>query len=108
MKLENIDENLQIDVDNVFTQKINQLNKICNEYPKNIPLNVLSEFLGYSATWLIYALENGKCPYGFASQGKGERRTACLPTLTFYMWYTNGNYRLFESNKKGKNNENNQ
>lgn len=69
--------------------KLNELQKICNEYPLKIPLTKVAEFLGVSVDGLRSSIEKGQLPFGIGWQKNIHgNRAFCIPTVTFYLWYT--------------------
>ena len=74
-----------------IVERWEELNKLVDEYPLYIPLNVLASFLGMSDEGLRAAIDNGKCPFGISWKLIGKvNRGFKIPTFTFYMWYTKG------------------
>ena len=74
----------------VIKERLAALEGIVREHPLQIPLAVASEFLGVNAEGLKAALMRGNAPFGFAYQKKdGGYRVPVIPTITFYLWYTN-------------------
>ncbi len=71
--------------------KLCELEKLVEENPITIPLNLCAEFLGMAADSLRRSIELGKCPFaiGWTSPG-GSYRGSKIPTVTFWLWYTAG------------------
>ncbi len=68
-----------------------ELDKLVEENPKYIPLTRLARFLGVTDDGLRAVIENGRCPFGIGWQRMGAaNRGFKIPTVTFYMWYTQG------------------
>ena len=71
--------------------KLIELNQIIEEHPVYIPLPVVASFLGAKPEGLRMSIEKGQCPFGVSWQRLGKVNKAYkIPTLTFYMWYTQG------------------
>ena len=57
---------------------------------RKIPLGVAADFLDMNEEGLKAALMRGNAPFGFAYQKTdGAYRVMVIPTVTFYLWYTN-------------------
>lgn len=75
----------------VITNKIMELNKIVEENPVYIPLEVCAEFLKVKPNGLRAYLDNAPHPFGISWQQMGKlNRAFKIPTVKFYLWYTNG------------------
>ena len=71
-------------------KRIAELEKLCDEHPMIIPLRAAASFLGMNEEGLKAALMRGNAPFGFAYQkGDGAYRVSVIPTVTFYLWFTN-------------------
>jgi len=71
--------------------KLNELNRIVEEYPDCIPLGVCAEFLGAKPSSIRSYLETAKNPFGmFWKEAGAANRAFKIPTVKFYLWYTNG------------------
>ena len=76
----------------VLRDKIVELDEIVKKYPSKIPLSVAANFLDMNEEGLKAALMRGNAPFGFAYQKTdGAYRVIIVPTVTFYLWYTNTN-----------------
>lgn len=74
----------------IIKERLAALEEIVRENPLQIPLSVAAKFLGVNAEGLKTALMRGNTPFGFAYQKKdGGYRVPVIPTITFYLWYTN-------------------
>ena len=70
-------------------EKLNELEALVEKYPTKIPLREVSEFLGVNEEGLRAALMRGNAPFGFAYQREdGAYRVIVIPTVKFYLWYT--------------------
>ena len=73
-----------------ITKKLEELETLTKKYPIKMPLTVVSDFLGLNSEGLKAALMRGNVPFGFAYQkADGGYRVMVIPTVTFYLWYTN-------------------
>ena len=73
-------------------KKLAELDVLCEKHPANIPLADAAAFLGIHAEGLRAALMNKSAPFGFGYQkSEGAYRVFVIPTVTFYLWYTNTN-----------------
>lgn len=81
--------NSVIKIPKPIADNLDELMKLCEEFPLKIPLTQVAEFLGADDEGLRSAAEKGQLPFGFAWQ-KNIRgnRAFCIPTVTFYLWYT--------------------
>ena len=76
----------------IIRDKVSELDEIVKKYPQRIPLSVVAEFLDMNEEGLKAALMRGNAPFGFAYQkNDGAYRVMVIPTVTFYLWYTNTN-----------------
>ena len=73
------------------TRKIMELNEIVEENPVFIPLGVIAKFLGADDGGIRAYLDNAPHPFGISWQQMGKANRAFkIPTVKFYLWYTNG------------------
>ena len=71
-------------------KKLADLEDLVARYPVKLPLREVAEFLGMNEEGLKAALMRGNAPFGFAYQKKdGGYRVIVIPTVKFYLWYTN-------------------
>jgi hypothetical protein len=76
-------------------KKLNELNMLVEKNPEKIPLSEAARFLDMNEEGLKAALMRGNAPFGFAYQKTdGAYRVAIIPTVTFYLWYTNCNAQM--------------
>lgn len=76
-------------------EKLNELEELVARHPVSLPLKVVAEFLHMNEEGLKAALSRGNVPFGFAYQkNDGGYRVNVIPTVTFYLWYTNCNARM--------------
>jgi hypothetical protein len=76
-------------------KKLNELNVLVEKNPEKIPLSEAARFLDMNEEGLKAALMRGNAPFGFAYQKTdGAYRVAIIPTVTFYLWYTNCNAQM--------------
>lgn len=80
---------------NAVLKKLNELEGLVEKYPKKIPLSEAAKFLDMNEEGLKAALMRGNTPFGFAYQKTdGAYRVFVIPTVTFYLWYTNCNAQM--------------
>ena len=72
-------------------EKLDELNRLIEENPIDIPIPELARFLGADAEGLRASIEHGQCSFGIGWQ-KDPRgyRAFKVPTVPFYLWYTQG------------------
>ena len=70
-------------------RKLEELDKLIEAYPQDIPVHEMAKFLGKSAASLREMIEQGQCPFAFGGAGS-LRRNFAVPAATFYLWYTKG------------------
>ena len=74
----------------VIKQKLIELEEMVEKHPQKIPLKDAADFLGMNEEGLKAALLRGNVPFGFGYQkSDGGYRVLIIPTVTFYLWYTN-------------------
>ena len=74
----------------IIKERLAALEGIVREHPLQIPVKVVAKFLGVNEEGLKVALMRGNAPFGFAYQkADGGYRVPVIPTITFYLWYTN-------------------
>ena len=80
---------------NSIKLQLERLEKLVNDYPTKLPLKAVAEFLEMNEEGLKAALMRGNAPFGFAYQKTdGAYRVIVIPTVTFYLWYTNCNAQM--------------
>lgn len=69
-----------------MNERMEELERICRQYPKNIPIYVVAEFLGTSVESLRTAIAQGSTSFGAFSWCKPGKvnRGFLVPTLAFY------------------------
>ena len=76
-------------------EKLKELEDLVNKYPHKLPLSEVAKFIDMNEEGLKAALMRGNAPFGFAYQkSDGAYRVAVIPTVTFYLWYTNCNAQM--------------
>lgn len=71
-------------------KKLQELEALVEKNPQKIPLSEAAKFLDMNEEGLKAALMRGNAPFGFAYQkNDGAYRVMVIPTVTFYLWYTN-------------------
>lgn len=74
----------------IIKKKLEELNALVKKYPLKLPLRAVVDFLGMNEDGLKAALMRKNAPFGFAYQKEdGGNRVMIIPTVTFYLWYTN-------------------
>ena len=82
-------------------KKLEDLEKLAEKYPSKLPLRKVAEFLEMNEEGLKAALMRQNTPFGFAYQKEdGGYRVFVIPTVPFYLWYTNTNGRQIMSGDK--------
>lgn len=75
-------------------KKLEDLEKLAEKYPSKLPLREVAAFLEMNEEGLKAALMRQNTPFGFAYQKEdGGYRVFVIPTVPFYLWYTNTNGR---------------
>lgn len=71
-------------------KKLEELEALVTRYPTKLPLKPVADFLEMNEEGLKAALMRGNAPFGFAYQKEdGGYRVIIIPTVKFYLWYTN-------------------
>ena len=79
----------------VIRKKLEELEALVEKNPHKIPLSEAAKFLDMNEEGLKAALMRGNAPFGFAYQkNDGAYRVMVIPTVTFYLWYTNSNAQM--------------
>lgn len=68
-------------------EKLQELDRLVEDFPLNIPIATLAKFLGMDANCLKASMEHGNCPFGLAWKANSNRGFK-VPTVPFYLWYT--------------------
>jgi hypothetical protein len=81
---------LEIKPPEVILANLNELEHLINEYPKNIPIKDVADYLGIDTASLRAALKNNTCPFGFGWQ-KNENGYwgFSVQATPLYLFYTN-------------------
>jgi hypothetical protein len=86
---------------NAIVNKLKELEALVSKYPQKIPLSETAKFLDMNEEGLKAALMRGNAPFGFAYQkNDGAYRVCVIPTVTFYLWYTNCNAQMVLQTEK--------
>lgn len=68
---------------------LEELNKLIEKHPKNIPLKEAAAFLGIDSASLRAALKDNQCPFGFGWQKtEGGYWAFSVQATPFYLFYT--------------------
>lgn len=79
----------------IIKKKLEDLEALAEKHPVKIPLREAAAFLDMNEDGLKAALMRGNAPFGFAYQKEdGAYRVMVIPTVTFYLWYTNSNAQM--------------
>lgn len=79
----------------IIRRQLEELENLVEQYPRKIPLSEAAKFLDMNEEGLKAALMRGNAPFGFAYQkNDGAYRVMVIPTVTFYLWYTNCNAQM--------------
>lgn len=79
----------------VILKKLKELEALVERHPQKLPLSEAAKFLDMNEEGLKAALMRGNAPFGFAYQkNDGAYRVMVIPTVTFYLWYTNSNAQM--------------
>lgn len=79
---------------NNIEKRLRELEEMVEANPRLLPLKDVADFLGVNAEGLKAALMRKNVPFGFAYQkADGGYRVPVIPTVPFYLWYTNQNGR---------------
>ena len=85
----------------VIVEKLKELDALVEKHPQKIPLSEAANFLDMNEEGLKAALMRGNAPFGFAYQkNDGAYRVMVIPTVTFYLWYTNCNAQMILKNEE--------
>ena len=81
-------------------KQLEKLENLVKRYPIKMPLKEAAAFLHMNEEGLKAALMRGNAPFGFAYQKEdGAYRVIVIPTVTFYLWYTNTNAQMVLAQK---------
>lgn len=72
----------------VIQDKLNELNEIIEQYPQDIPIDVLAKFLGWKDSTLRSAIERGNFPGVWYQTCLNGRKVYKVLTIPFYFYYT--------------------
>jgi hypothetical protein len=79
----------------LILKKIKELEALVEKHRQKLPLSEVAKFLDMNEEGLKAALMRGNAPFGFAYQkNDGAYRVMVIPTVTFYLWYTNSNAQM--------------
>ena len=74
----------------IIKDKLKKLDELVEKYPTKVPVQEVADFLDINLTGLRSALARNNTPFGFAYQKEdGGYRVMVIPTVTFYLWFTN-------------------
>lgn len=87
---------------NNIQRRLVELDAMVEANPRLLPVKDVAEFLGVNAEGLKAALMRKNVPFGFAYQKEdGGYRVPVIPTVPFYLWYTNQNGRNVMAGEEG-------
>ena len=82
----------------VIKSQLTKLDELVAKHPIKLPLAEVAEFLDMNEEGLKAALMRGNAPFGFAYQKlDGGYRVNVIPTVKFYLWFTNTNGQMVMS-----------
>lgn len=74
----------------LIKEQLLKLEELVKKHPIKLPLKDVAELLDMNIVGLRTALMRGNAPFGFAYQkDDGGYRVMVIPTVKFYLWYTN-------------------
>lgn len=69
-------------------RKLVELEKVADQYPEEIPVQVVCSLLGIGLVGLRACMANGKCPFALCWKQDGKKNRAFfIATVPFYLWY---------------------
>lgn len=81
---------MALETPQVIKDRIEELNELVSKHPQYIPLVEVAKFIGANKEGLREMIFKGQCPFGIAWQKTiNGNRVFKIPTLKFYMWFTN-------------------
>ncbi|MDF2685231.1 MAG: hypothetical protein K0S55_412 [Clostridia bacterium] len=81
---------LEIKPPEIILSNLEELGKLVNKHPKNIPLKDAADYLGIDTASLRAALKNNTCPFGFGWQKTQDGYWGFSVQATpLYLFYTN-------------------
>ena len=81
----------KLTVPQAIFDRADDVNKLVEAHPRFLPLPEVAQLLGVNAEGLRRSIETGQCPFGVSWQKRIDgNRAFKIPTLTFYLWYTQG------------------
>lgn len=72
-------------------QDTEKLEEIIEKYPRQVPVSVVSDFVGADVESVRQAIESNQIGLSWRKAGK-LNRGFCIPTGLFVRWYTKGVY----------------
>lgn len=77
-------------IPDVIKNRMEELNRIVEQYPQYIPVPIAAKYIGASKEGLRDMIFKGNCPFGIAWQRDlNGNRVFKIPTLKFYLWFSN-------------------
>ena len=74
-----------------ITEKLEELYRLVEANPISLPLTEVADFLGMNPDSLRCSIEQNRCPFGLEWQRTIHgNRAFKIPTVPFFMWYTQG------------------
>lgn len=75
----------------MIKDQLDRLDELVKKHPVRLPIGDVAKLLGMDAECLRAALMSNSAPFGFGYQMReGAYRSMVIPTVPFYLWYTNG------------------
>lgn len=72
-----------------IVDKLNDLQELVSIHQQYIPLPEVAAFLRMKPDTLRSSIDKGQCPFGLGGQ-LGINRAYKIPTVPFYLWFTQG------------------
>lgn len=80
-----------IEFPETLRKKLDKLNALAESNPDELSIDQVADFLGTTSDRVRNAIFSTNCPFGFGWRiVEGGNRVFFIPTLTFYIWYTQG------------------
>lgn len=81
---------MNIQMPEELANRVHELNLLVQRHPQSIPLMECAEFLGMDPESLKRCIELQRCPFALGWTSKeGSYRSCKIPTVTFWLWFTN-------------------
>lgn len=82
-------------------RKLQELRELCDANPDYLSIGDVAKFTASREDGIRSSIELGNCPFGFCWQrNRGGNKAFKIPTVTFYLWYTQQNGMLWKAAKE--------